>query len=73
MSRCRRHARAQKVANTEREIGHQVRAQSGTTHRGQRDVEYAKASIQDLFTKINDIKKKAEHSERMVEEVRRCV
>ena len=60
----------QKVANTEREIGHQIRAQSGATQRGQRDVEHAKAAIQDLFAKINDIKKKAEHSEVMVEEVR---
>ena len=58
-----------KVLVADRDIAHHVRSQVGSAQKGRRDVEHAKAAIQDLFAKINEIKKKAETSEQMVEEV----
>ena len=55
-----------KIKQTDSEILKEVYRQARLGDNGKKDLQDAKDSISELFTKINDIKKKAEQSEQMV-------
>lgn len=60
------------VARVDTEILAAVRAQSSSGGRARQDLGAAKATIEELFSKIRDIQRKAEQSELMVQEICRC-
>lgn len=60
------------VARVDADILAAVRAQSSSGGRARTDLGAAKATIEELFTKIRDIQRKAEQSELMVQEICRC-
>lgn len=60
------------MARVDTEILAAVRAQSSSGGRARQDLGAAKATIEELFTKIRDIQRKAEQSELMVQEICRC-
>jgi hypothetical protein len=62
-----------KMKRTEDIILREVRHQSYDGEKGQKDLADAKNSIHELFAKINDIKRKAEQSEIMVQEICRDI
>lgn len=63
----------QKVARVDTEILAAVRAQSSSGGRARQDLGAAKATIEELFSKIRDIQRKAEQSELMVQEICRDI
>ncbi|EGG24571.1 Vps53-like domain-containing protein [Cavenderia fasciculata] len=58
-----------KIHKIDEEIIQEVRLQSSTGSKGKEDLENAKRSINELLTKIGDIKSKAIKSEQMVTEI----
>ncbi|XP_005102675.1 vacuolar protein sorting-associated protein 53 homolog [Aplysia californica] len=62
-----------KIWNLDEEIRVVVRGQTNVGEEGRRALEEAQHAIQDLFTKIKDIKDKAEKSEEMVKEITRDI
>ncbi|KAF2075222.1 hypothetical protein CYY_003483 [Polysphondylium violaceum] len=58
-----------KIIKIDEEIIQEVRLQSSTGTKGKEDLENSKRSIQELLTKIRDIKSKAIQSEQMVTEI----
>uniref|UniRef100_A0A8C4R3U2 Vacuolar protein sorting-associated protein 53 homolog n=1 Tax=Eptatretus burgeri TaxID=7764 RepID=A0A8C4R3U2_EPTBU len=62
-----------KIRHLDDEIRMVVRGQSNVGQDGRQALEEAQQSIQELFTKIRDIKEKAEKSEQMVKEITRDI
>eukprot|EP00794_Sanderia_malayensis_P014186 gene14186-15664_t len=62
-----------RIRRLDDEIRTAIRGQTDVGHDGREALEEAKHSIQDLFTKIKDIKEKAEKSEQMVKEITRDI
>eukprot|EP00112_Aurelia_sp_Birch-Aquarium-sp1_P023247 Seg685.3 transcript_id=Seg685.3/GoldUCD/mRNA.D3Y31 product="Vacuolar protein sorting-associated protein 53-like" protein_id=Seg685.3/GoldUCD/D3Y31 len=62
-----------RIRRLDGEIRTAIRGQTEVGHDGREALEEAKSSIQDLFTKITDIKEKAEKSEQMVKEITRDI
>jgi hypothetical protein len=53
----------------DKEIFSAVRQQSGSHTRARHDLSVAHGQIQELFTKMHDIQRKAEETETMVQEI----
>ena len=62
-----------KIRKTDQEILAAVRQQSTSGDRAKQDLRAAKGSIYDLFSRINEIREKAEQSEVMVQEICRDI
>ncbi|ESO97342.1 hypothetical protein LOTGIDRAFT_214182 [Lottia gigantea] len=62
-----------KIRRLDDEVRHVVRGQTNVGEEGRQALEEAQKAIQDLFSKIKDIKDKAEKSEAMVKEITRDI
>ncbi|XP_036370846.1 vacuolar protein sorting-associated protein 53 homolog isoform X2 [Octopus sinensis] len=62
-----------KIRKLDEEIGTVVRGQTNVGENGRQALEEAQKAIQELFSKIKDIKDKAEKSEEMVKEITRDI
>ncbi|XP_065054602.1 vacuolar protein sorting-associated protein 53 homolog [Rhopilema esculentum] len=62
-----------RIRRLDGEIRTAIRGQTEVGHDGRQALEEAKSSIHDLFSKIKDIKEKAEKSEQMVKEITRDI
>lgn len=58
-----------KISAVEDSLSKAVQNQSRIGHQASKDLASAQASIQELFSKLNEIKSQASHSERMVQEI----
>jgi len=62
-----------RIRRLDDEIRTAIRSQAEVGHDGRQALEEAKSSIHDLFSKITDIKEKADKSEQMVKEITRDI